>query len=111
MKWGVRRDGSGGRFSRRSKPEPPPVKKSQDTREAEKLRKKSAQELSNAELKRLNERLNLEQNYSRLTQEKSTISKGASHVKTALDVVRTINDVYNAYNSPMVKTVRKLLTD
>lgn len=67
MKWGVRRDreSGGGSTTRRGKPV------SVDAARSDKIRRKvktrGVSSLSNAELKALNERINLEQNYSRLT--------------------------------------------
>lgn len=67
MKWGVRKD------RKRSRSD------SKDYAESRDLLKKSPNKLSNAELRKINERLNLEQQYSNLT----TIQKqkGQSFVK------------------------------
>lgn len=82
MRWGVRRregsDGTvGSRFRSTSRPDP-----SHDAERAGELRIKAKrgglQSLSNAELKALNERLNLEQNYSNLTGKNSYGKKAAT---------------------------------
>lgn len=64
MKWGVRRriDKKGTRQKRGSRTDD----WSEDARVASSLQKKSVKQMTNAELKRLNERQQLEQNYSRL---------------------------------------------
>lgn len=69
MKWGVRRGrSSGGSKNRRSS------KMSDDARDAAQLKKKRVSEMSNAELRRLNERQQLEQNHARLNPSK--VKKG-----------------------------------
>lgn len=60
MKWGVRRaQKQSGRTAKRSKRE----NLSDDAKEASKIKRKKVGEMSNAELKKLNERMNLERNY------------------------------------------------
>lgn len=73
MKWGVRKDRKRSISSKRSRSD------SKDYTESRDLLKKSPNKLSNAELRKINERLNLEQRYSDLT----TIQKqkGQSFVK------------------------------
>lgn len=69
MKWGIRRGrSSGGSKNRRSS------KMSDDARDAAQLKKKRVSEMSNAELRRLNERQQLEQNHARLNPSK--VKKG-----------------------------------
>lgn len=59
--------------------------------------------LSNDELKKLVERMNLEQQYSNLTtKKKSTVSEGHKKVKEILDMSATAN---RAMNDPFVKTL------
>jgi len=73
MKWGVRRKNpSGG-------------KQSSDSQTAGRLRKKSLSELSNDELKKLNTRLQLEQQYKSLSQGK--VSAGRKIVSDVLKEV------------------------
>ncbi len=60
MKWGVRRSQKqSGKTAKRSKRE----NLSDDAKEASKIKRKKVGEMSNAELKKLNERMNLERNY------------------------------------------------
>lgn len=61
MKWGVRKDRKRSISSKRSRSD------SKDYTESRGLLKKSPNKLSNAELRKINERLNLEQQYSNLT--------------------------------------------
>lgn len=93
MKWGVRRDrsrsGSNG-SSRRKKNR---LNLSDDARTAEKLKQKKLGEMSNAELRKLNERQNLERNYRQLN--KSHIAKGMAFVTSAAATTGTILALYN----------------
>ena len=71
MKWGVRRGTSsstGGSKKRKAS------RMSDDARDAAQLKKKRVSEMSNAELRRLNERQQLEQNHARLNPSK--VKKG-----------------------------------
>lgn len=61
MKWGVRKDRKRSVSSKRSRSD------NKDYTESRDLLKKSPNKLSNAELRKINERLNLEQQYSNLT--------------------------------------------
>lgn len=109
MRWGQRKAGTG-KASSHKKAEAP---KSADAEEAHgkkaQAKEKGVHTLSNAELKKVNERLNLEQNYSRLVTEKSKLDKGHAAVKTALALTATAASVYAALNSPMFKAGKLLL--
>lgn len=87
MRWGVRRDRSrsGGSRKKRSS--------SQDAKEASAIGKKKLSQMSNAELKKVNERKRLEQEYSRLNP--GSISKGLKFVATAAGIMGTALSVYN----------------
>lgn len=102
MRWGVRRkQGSDGRVKRET---------STDFKEARTLAKKRPSQLTNAELRKLNERLQLEQNYSNLTSKKNkqTIKEGREYVKTTLDLIKTGQQVYTV-TKPGVKLVAELI--
>lgn len=108
MKWGRRRRSDGtvevtGRVA----------KGSEDHEKAAVLKKKRVAEMSNAELKQLNERMQLESNYSQLMGKQkgntSPVAKGQKVVKTVLSTAQTANQVYTTINSPAVKEIRKLL--
>ncbi|MGL5254531.1 MAG: DUF7211 domain-containing protein [Brevinema sp.] len=67
MKWGVRKD-SGGSGKRSGKGH-------SDYEDSLSLRKKSINEMSNAELRKVTERMQLEKNYSRITSEEKSYGK------------------------------------
>lgn len=66
--------------------------------------------LSTKELQELVTRLNLEQQYSKLTAEKNKLDQGHSAIKKALDFAGTGIRIYNTVNSDAAKEIRKLLT-
>lgn len=104
MKWGIRRnkDGSVTRTGKRMK--------SEDHKEAERLKKKPLYELSNQELRRLNERMQLEQNYKQLmAKEGVSIRKGQRYIKDVLSVAKAAQEVYNLAQSPAGKAVREVV--
>jgi hypothetical protein len=89
MKWGVRRDRNAGqtRSIPSSKPKgssttKPAVPKAEDFLESRKSKSKGLAGLSNAELKKLNERLNLEKQYKDLTKEER--EKGKSFLSDSI---------------------------
>lgn len=107
MRWGVRRkrDSDTGRV--KGKPASAP-KESQDAKAAKKLKKKSASELSNAELKELNRRLQLELDYARLNNDpsqRSKVKKGEDFVKQAISYGNMATQVYNLATHPLTKKV------
>lgn len=80
MKWGRRKDRSAGISKRKSKKR----QMSDDAREAALIKKKKVSEMSNAELRKLNERKQLERTYASLNQKKSRGKKAfEAFVKTA----------------------------
>lgn len=91
MKWGVRRDRSRSGGSRQKRPS------SQDSREASAIKKKRLNEMSNAELRKFNERTRLEQEYSRLNP--NAVKKGWKYVATAVGVMGTAVALYNNSNN------------
>ena len=93
MKWGIRRfqkkDGSltdAGKKRYRND-------MSDDAREASTLKKKKPSQLSNAELRKLNERKRLEQEYSRLNP--GAIKRGLAFTAAAAGIMGTALSVYN----------------
>lgn len=98
MKWGVRRYRSRSGGSRKKRPS------SQDAREASAIKKKKLNQMSNAELKKLNERSRLEQEYSRLNPK--SVSRGWKYVATAAGVMGTALSVYNS-GSQLVQLGKK----
>lgn len=107
MKWGVRRyhnkDGSytnAGKRRRRSQ-------NSDDYEETRSLRRKSAKQLSNEELKKLNKRLNLESEYRRLNPR--GIFRGQQAARTLIGLAGTIGGVYAISGSPWVESGKEIL--
>ena len=90
MKWGVRRyqnkDGTRIRSSTKSK-------MSEDARDAKTLKKKKVSQMSNAELRKLNERQQLERNYKQLN--KSQVAKGMAFITSAAAITNTLVNLYN----------------
>ena len=101
MKWGVRR----GRnvSSRFGKNKNPTKGWSKDAKEAGRLKQKKVSQLTNTELKTLNTRMSLEDNYRSLT--KSNVSKGLAYVATASAMAGTIVGLHN--NSSKLITIGK----
>lgn len=93
QRWGVRR------FQKKNGSLTPAGKKrqkekwSEDATEASKIKKKSVKEMSNAELKRLNERTRLEQEYSRLNP--SNRKKAIAAVTATAATMGTLLNLYN----------------
>lgn len=106
MKWGSRK-GSSSSSSTSSKPGP---STDHETAEAHRATIKAGgvKALSNADLKQLNERMQLEQTNRDLNGRRpSTFAKGHGHVKKVLATGKTLADVYNTVNSPAGKALRK----
>lgn len=94
MKWGVRRNRKKSRATW-----------NEDAKTARELRKKSVNEMSNAELKKLNERSQLEQQYRNLNP--SAIKRGMKFVSGAAAVTGTVMALYNNSNA-IVKIGKKV---
>lgn len=107
MKWGVRRKpvSSGSKKSRRKKRR---ATYSKDYLESEPLRKKNYKQLSNAELNKLNKRMNLEQNYKRLNPK--GIDKGIAVSKKIIAVGATAAGIYALSKNPWVGVGKNILT-
>jgi hypothetical protein len=86
MKWGVRK-------KRSSRSETTDFKKTKH------LRGKSTSELTNKQLKLVNERLNLEQNYSRMNP--GTVERGRKAAKNVLEVAGMAVTAYGLIKSPL----------
>ena len=102
MKWGVRRfQNKDGSLTSKGK-----KRYSDDYKESQNISKKSVSEMSNAELRKINERKRLEQEYSRLNP--STLKKGLTVVGTVSGVLGTAAALYNNSNA-LVKIGKKFL--
>ena len=97
MKWGKRK----GSVSSGTRPKK--QRYSDDAKAAKQIQKKKVRQMSNAELKKVNERKQLEQTYS--NQNKSSISKGMKFVAGAATFTGTVLTLYN--NSDKLITVGK----
>jgi len=89
QKWGIRND----------KPSVKPA--SGDSKRAQALKKKPVHTLTNEQLKTLNTRMNLEQNYSRMNP--SAHAKGKKRAEEILATVGVAATAYNLFNSPAGK--------
>ena len=104
MKWGVRR----GRnvSSRFGKNKNQTKGWSKDAKEAGRLKQKKVSQLTNTELKTLNTRMSLENNYRSLN--KSNVSKGLAYVATASAMTGTLVGFYNN-SSALINVGKKIL--
>ena len=110
MKWGVRRfRNKNGTLTAAGKKRYSQDDWSSDAKEASALRRKSVNQMSNAELRKYNERVRLEQEYSRLNPSK--VKKGMAIAAGVAGTLTTINNLYNSGNSLIAngqKVVNKL---
>ena len=91
MRWGVHRSKNSSSVSPRRRRKQANI--SEDAKIAKALKKKKLDEMSNAELRKLNERQNLERNYKQAN--KSRIAKGMAFVTSAAATTGTILNLYN----------------
>lgn len=92
MKWGVRRtDAQLARARKKTEGWSPEAK------EAHEIKKKNPKQMTNTELKKLNERTRLEQEYSRLNP--SSVAKGIKYVGAATAILGTAVGAYNNANT------------
>lgn len=93
MKWGVRRyQNKDGSLTSAGKKRYNQNDWSDDAKEASRLKKKSVSQMSNAELRKLTERQQLERNYANLNQ--SRIKKGLAVATTVATALGTITTLY-----------------
>ena len=98
MQWGRRKAGTGKASTH--------VKKgSEDHEKSRELNAKKPRDLSNSELKALNNRLQLERSHKDLTRTTSNFNKGHDKVKAVLAVAATAQAAYTFANSPMGKQI------
>ena len=111
MKWGVRKKAV--RTGKKIKSKASSLNKkrissySKDYRETRTLRRKSSKKLSNDELKTLNKRMELEQNYNRLST--SSVNRGMNVARKLVGVAGTIGGLYAVSQSPWVKAGIEIL--
>lgn len=106
MKWGVRR--SRAELAKTRAGHEPSSDASAARRTQAQVKKGGIGSVSNADLRALNERLNLEKNYKSLTSSKQ--KDGQSFVEKVVKGGKTMNDVYKFYNSPVGTAMRTQVT-
>lgn len=102
MKWGIRKDRSSSAARRKAKTRG----WSKDAKEVHRIKGKKVSALTNAELKKANERMNLERNYRSLN--KSKISKGVAFVTTLAAVSTSAVTFYNN-SSKLINNGKKFI--
>lgn len=80
---------------------------SSDYQETRKMRRKPSKKLSNAELKKLNERMRLEQEYNRLST--SQVNRGYEVAKKTIAIAGAIGGLYAVSQSDYTKVGKALL--
>lgn len=105
MKWGRRKFQSSVRKSKKQKRAD---SYSSDYQETRKMRRKSSKKLSNDELKKLNNRMRLEQEYNRLST--SQVNRGLEVAKKIVSIAGTIGGLYAISQSDYVKAGKDLLS-
>lgn len=89
MKWGKRKASASTSSSSKSKSSLP---NSNDHKEAVAIQKKKPSQMTNAELRKVNERIRLENEYKRLNP--TTLSKGLSFVNSLTSTANTAMNLY-----------------
>lgn len=87
MRWGYRTTDTGKTVD---SGRPKRGERSQDSAEVAELRRHNVNTLSNAEIKKINERMNLEQNYRNLERNSSVIGRGRQEVSSVLGDVSNL---------------------
>lgn len=105
MKWG-RRKAPGGGYETTGR-----AANSSDHTETRELKKQATRTLSNQQIKKVNERLQLESNLNRLKLETNPITRGEKITKTTLGIVTTAGSLYALSKSPAAKAVADLLKE
>lgn len=103
MKWGVRRAKRSISSANRRRTS----KYSKDYNETRTLRRKSSKQLSNEELKKLNKRMNLEQEYNRLST--SEVNRGLSVARKIVSTAGVVGGLYAISKSDYVKAGAEII--
>lgn len=113
MHWGVRKsDTTSQRLGLRPKGSAKPTAsedKAHANASAAKIKRGNTDALSNKELQQLVNRMNLEQQYSRLSSQSGTVKRGQQGVKDVLAVGKTVNEAAQFANTPMGKGIGRAL--
>ena len=103
MKWGVRRaKRSVSSLNRRRT-----SKYSKDYNETRTLRRKSSKQLSNEDLKKLNKRMELEQNYNRLST--SSVNRGMAVARKIVSTAGVVGGLYAISKSEYTKAGAEII--
>lgn len=103
MRWGVRNKAKTAIKSRSAAKK---ERTSSDYKDVSNLRGKHPSKLSNADLKKINERMNLEQNYNRLNAGK--VRSGKAKAELIVGTVGVGVGAYNVLHSPAGKAAKEL---
>jgi 2'-5' RNA ligase len=106
MKWGVRRSST----STSSDPDSDDVAAVKASKAKISKNRGKTDSLSNKDLQELVNRMNLEQQYSKIKKDSKPINKGNKKIQEILNKSKTLNDVVNFINSPAGKVIRKAVT-
>ena len=112
MKWGVRRT------RKQIDADSSDTKAAKEVKAKISRNKGSTNPLTNQELQSLNTRMNLEQNYKQLVSKEaqsrknaSALKRGQKATKEILDVGKTVSEVYNFTQTPMVKSIKQQIEE
>jgi hypothetical protein len=92
MRWGIRRRSGGSNSGRSRHPT------AEDHARVSDLKSRPVRALSTRELREVNDRLNLQQNFNRLNP--SRINRGQSHVRSVLATAGIVTSAVALFNSP-----------
>lgn len=109
MRWGVRKSEHEGGTTAKRAPVPSADKARAAENAAKVTKKGDTSALSNAELQQLVQRMNLEQQYSRLSSQPGRLQAGSKKTKEILDTVETGKRVYNLAPTPVKTKIAKAL--
>ena len=111
MKWGVRRSRSKGSYISKKRKRKKTVSTkgmSEDAKEAARLKNKHVSQMSNAELRKYNERRQLEQQYAKLNP--SDIQRGLIIAGSVAGALGTVSSLYNNSNQ-VINAGKKVFAD
>lgn len=116
MKWGRRKSRPGltkGRVGPSGKFEKPVGPKKQVQKHVKgktDLTKKPVEKMSDNELRNRINRMQMEEQYSRLSSQRNVLGRGMKYTTATVATVGTVTSVISAYNSPGGQAVRKAIT-